>query len=94
MRRTSEVFAPLQRLKEGVNFARRSPVIWPLLWLAVYFYPWPTVRPGSDYDIALKNFFLGGLAYAAVPGVAAVVVLVGVLALRRANPPPPPLVSR
>lgn len=35
VRRNSEAFAPLQRLKEGVNFARRSPVIWPLLWLAV-----------------------------------------------------------
>lgn len=28
-------FAPLQRLKEGVRFARSSPVIWPLLGLAV-----------------------------------------------------------
>ena len=35
VRRNSEAFAPLQRLKEGIRFARRSPVIWPLLWLAV-----------------------------------------------------------
>lgn len=34
-RLTTQAFAPLQSLKEGIHFARRSPVIWPLLLLAV-----------------------------------------------------------
>ena len=31
------------------------------------------VRPGSDYDIVMKNFFVSGLGYSATPGIAALV---------------------
>lgn len=76
------------------TFGVGTGLLVPLLWGAVYFHPWPTVRPGGDYDIALGNLFLGGLAYAAAPGVAAVVVLFGVLMLRRADSPSQPQVRR
>ncbi|MEZ4668197.1 MAG: MFS transporter [Anaerolineae bacterium] len=35
VQRTTGELEPLRRLKEGLQFARRSPTIWPLLWLAV-----------------------------------------------------------
>ena len=65
-----------------------------LLWVAVYFYPLPTVRPGSDYDIALKNLFISGFAYAAAPGFAALFAFVVTLALpRQPLPPTPPALT-
>lgn len=66
----------------------------PLLWVAVHSHRWPAVRPGSDYDIAFRNLFFGGLAYAVAPGLAVVVVSLAVLALRRARPSSPPSASR
>jgi hypothetical protein len=64
-----------------------------LLWVAVYFYPLPAVRPGSDYDVALKNLFISGFAYAAAPGFAALFAFVVTLALPRQPLPPTPPVS-
>jgi hypothetical protein len=39
--------------------------------VAVHRYPFDAVRPGSDYDVAMKNLFLQGFAYCASPGAAA-----------------------
>jgi len=41
--------------------------------VAVYHYPYATPRPGSDYDVALRNLFLQGLGYCASPGPAALI---------------------
>lgn len=52
-------------------FAAAFAVALAVLILAVHHYPYGQVRPGSDYDIAMKNFFLRGLGYCASPGPAA-----------------------
>ncbi len=39
--------------------------------VAVHEFPYGAVRPGSDYDVAMKNLFLRGLGYCASPGPAA-----------------------
>jgi hypothetical protein len=41
--------------------------------VAVYHYPYATPRPGSDYDVALRNLFLKGLGYCACLGPAALI---------------------
>jgi hypothetical protein len=38
---------------------------------AVHQYPYAPVRPGSDYDVAMRNLFLQGFGYCASPGPAA-----------------------
>ena len=41
-------------------------------------------RPGSDYDIVMKNFFVSGFGYSATPGIAAfVAALVSYLCPKR-----------
>jgi hypothetical protein len=42
-----------------------------LLVLAVHEFPYEIAKPGSDYDIAMKNLFLQGLGYCTSPGMAA-----------------------
>lgn len=67
-------------------------VLTPLLMLAVYRYPWPAVRPGSDYNIAMQNLFLGGIGYGASPGMAALLACLILPFLPGKVPPvPPPL---
>jgi hypothetical protein len=62
--------------------AKRRPLAWrvfavaflvllPSPILAVYFYPFATGDPGSNYDILMKNYFFQGLGYGASPGLAA-----------------------
>jgi hypothetical protein len=46
-------------------------VVLSLCIVAVYRYPFGAVRPGSDYDVAMKNLFLQGFGYCASPGAAA-----------------------
>jgi len=46
-------------------------VILPLVIFALQMIPYPHVRPGSDYDVAMKNLFLKGLGNCAAPGLAA-----------------------
>ncbi|THB81528.1 MAG: hypothetical protein D3926_01585 [Desulfobacteraceae bacterium] len=69
----------------GVWLATRSAklrkYVWPgftvvyflflcLLIAGISFYPFDTVEPGSDYDMAMKNFFFKGLFYCASIGLA------------------------
>ena len=44
-----------------------------VLVLLVQHYAYQPVRPGSDYDIVTKNFFVSGFGYSATPGIAAFV---------------------
>ena len=53
------------------NFAVAFGVVLVLCVVVVYHFPYDIVRPGSDYDVAVKNLFLQGLAYCASPGVSA-----------------------
>jgi hypothetical protein len=53
------------------SFAAVFAVVLALLLLVVYLYPYEHVRPGSDYDIAMKNFFMQALGYSASVGGAA-----------------------
>ncbi len=74
-------------------FGAATTILATILILAVNAYPWPTVRPGSDYDIAMKNLFFSGLAYTTCPGVAAILAAVATLVLPKkavlAEPRPP-----
>jgi hypothetical protein len=55
--------------------------------VAVVQYPYDTVRPGSDYDVAMRNLFLQGLGYFASPGIAAIVAAVATfIAPRKSGP--------
>lgn len=51
--------------------------------VAVHQYPYDHVRPGSDYDVALKNLFLQGLGYCATPGPAALLAGLATLFMPR-----------
>ena len=55
-----------------------------VLVLLVQHYANQPVRPGSDYNIVLKNFFVSGFGYSATPGIAAFAeVLVSFLCPKR-----------
>ena len=58
--------------------------------IAVHMYPYPAVRPGSDYDVAMKNLFLQGLGYCASPGLAALLAALATMlgAKKRSSPMP------
>jgi 4-amino-4-deoxy-L-arabinose transferase-like glycosyltransferase len=60
-------------------YAVALAIFLPLLMLAVQYYPYETARPGSDYDIAMKNFFITGLGYSASTGIAALLAMLMVL---------------
>lgn len=47
-------------------------VLLPSLTFAVYFFPYDTGSPGSNYSILFKYYLIAGFAYAAIPGVAAI----------------------
>lgn len=57
-----------------------------LLILAVHEYPYEPVKPGSDYDIAMKNMFLQGLGYCVVPGIAALLAALAAMLSPRKHP--------
>ena len=72
-------------LKAGAASDKRLNV-WPLfvagfliclsgLLLGIPYFPYASIRPGADYGIIMKNFFLRGIFYAASPGVAAIFAL-------------------
>jgi hypothetical protein len=48
----------------------------------VYAYPYEQVRPGSDYEIVAKNFFLQGLGYCAAPGIAGLLAALAAMMVR------------
>lgn len=45
----------------------------------VHEYPYAIVRPGSDYDVAMKNLILQGFGYSAIPGLASLLAAVATL---------------
>ena len=53
------------------GFAVVFVVILSLLVYGIRLIPFEQVRPGSDYDLAMKNGFLTGISYCACPGIAA-----------------------
>jgi len=55
----------------------------PVLVLAVYHYPYDTGTPGSNYNLLFKHFLLIGLAYAAIPGAAALAACLTTLFCRK-----------
>lgn len=66
-------------------FAAIFTIVLTLCILAIHGYPYGTVRPGSDYDVAMKNLFLQGFFYCASPGPAALMAaLIALLAPRKA----------
>lgn len=64
-------------------FAVGCAVALPLCLLFVHLYPYATVNPGSDYDVAMTNYLLLGLGYCASPGTA---VLLAAVATRLVAP--------
>lgn len=65
------------------TFAAVFVVVLSLCLVAVHQYPYGTARPGSDYDIVMKNLFLEWFGYCASPGVAALVAAVATLLMPR-----------
>ena len=51
----------------------------PALVSAVYLFPYDTGTPGSNYGILFGYYFLSGLAYAAVPGVSALIAFLATM---------------
>lgn len=56
---------------------------------AVQDYPYGAVSPGSDYDVAMKNFFIEGVGYGASPGLAALLAGLATRLMPRKPAPPP-----
>jgi hypothetical protein len=67
------------------SFAVVFAVVLALGIVAVHQYPYGTVRPGSDYDVAAKNLFLQGFGYCASPGAAALLVGLATLLTPKKN---------
>jgi hypothetical protein len=76
--------------------AKRRRRVWPvfvpvavatvlLLGFGIYRYPYDTGVPGSNYDLLFGHFFFVGLAYAVIPGVAAVTAFLSALWYPRDN---------
>ena len=55
------------------RFAVAGVIVLTLCVVAANQHPYATVRPGSDYDVALQNLFLQCFGYCASPGTAALV---------------------
>lgn len=53
------------------RFAVAGVIVLTLCVVAANQHPYATVRPGSDYDVALQNLFLQCFGYCASPGTAA-----------------------
>jgi hypothetical protein len=51
--------------------------------VAVHEYPYASVRPGSDYGLAMKNFFLQGFGYCASAGPASLLAAVATCLMPR-----------
>ena len=64
--------ASTRRLNVWRVFVSVALVSLPVLACAVYFVPYDTGSPGSNYNILFKYYFVIGLAYAAIPGIASV----------------------
>ena len=65
------------RIRVWWCFAAGFAVLLLLGIVAVHEYPYGVVRPGSDYNVAMKNFFLQGFGYCASPGPAALLAALG-----------------
>jgi hypothetical protein len=78
------------RLHVWRNFALMFVIVLSFCILAVLRYPYDPVRPGNDYDIAMKNFFLAGFGCCVSPGTAVLLAALGtLLSPRKAADKPP-----
>ena len=68
-----------QRTRVWGTFAVMFAIGLTLCILAVHFFPYAAVRPGSDYDVAMKNMFLQALGYCGSPGLAALAAALATL---------------
>jgi len=59
------------------GFAVLFIIVLTLCIVAIHGYPYSMVRPGSDYDVAMKNFFLKGFCYCVSPGPAVLFAALG-----------------
>lgn len=67
-------------------------VLLPLM-LVVSYYPYEQVRPGDDYDIAMRNIFMQALGYSASFGIAALLAALAVLSCPVSLCPKRPLIE-
>jgi hypothetical protein len=72
-------------------FAAVFVLLLPLGIVAVHEYPYAVVRPGSDYDVAMKNLFLQGLSYCASPGSAGLLAALATLLMPKKTVQTPPV---
>jgi hypothetical protein len=70
---------------EPVQFVPVAVATVLLLGFGIYRYPYDTGVPGSNYDLLFGHFFFVGLAYAVIPGVAAVTAFLSALWYPRDN---------
>lgn len=75
------------RLRAWWTFGVVFVIVLSLCLLAVHQYPFGEVRPGSDYDVAMKNLFFQGFAYCASPGGAALLAGLATLLTPRKTVP-------
>lgn len=64
--------ASMRRVHVWRVFVSVTLALLPALVCAVYFFPHDTGSPGSNYSILFKYYLIAGFAYAAIPGVAAI----------------------
>ncbi len=73
----------------SASLTRHRRCVWPTMLVVagvgtlvaaaiVALYPYPTGQPGSDYDIAMLNWFLQGLGYCASLGIGCVIASIAV----------------
>ncbi len=73
------------RIRAWRWFAVAVALLCLLCLIAVHVYPYPAVRPGSDYDVAMKNLFLQGLGYCASPGLAILLAALATMCAPKKN---------
>ncbi len=64
--------ASTRRMHVWRVFASAALVLLPTLLCAVYFFPYDTGSPGNNYGILFKYYLFMGFAYAAIPGITAI----------------------
>jgi MFS family permease len=74
------------RIRPWRFFAWASAVFLVLLILAMQYYPYGVPKPGSDYNIGMKNFFIGAFGYSIIPGIALFLAMLAVLLFTEKNP--------
>ena len=62
-----------KRARVWLYFFATVAIAMPIIVFAVYSFPYAQAKPGSDYDIVMKNLFLQAVGYCASPGAAALI---------------------